>query len=467
MNKMQTCPLPDSASAALKWSMALPPTLLILSLVSVRLSAINLTTYIMNELGTPQFFAIAILLLNLSMTISSPVGGKLSDLFGRKRLVLWGLVPFILSVLVCGLTSNIYIFLAAFFTLGFSYGLCSTMHNGMVADVYGGTDRVRFIAYLTSAQSLAQMLAPVIAGMLADLFTPKMALMGIGSLAIAAWLLVCFCYPDIRYRDKKAQIDFAGIGALVLTVAPFTLALTLGGKQLPWTSPVTVGMLLVSVAGLALFISVENRAAEPVIDFGLFRIRSFLPMAMFTAFCLPAQLLALSYTVMYGNQVLGFSAAQTGAFGILQILAIIMAPMVGNWLSRTRDYRKSFGIAGILLLLFGLGMLFVMSPSVSYITILIFMLIQSLAMNFDLTPNTAMMSLILPAEKRGVGMAFMGFSFYIMNTLASAVFGLILNNVPGGIEHSFRYMAMAVTGLCVIRLVVLKFYIHNPEMPGE
>ena len=49
MNKMQTYPLPDSASAALKWSMALPPTLLILSLVSVRLSAINLTTYIMND----------------------------------------------------------------------------------------------------------------------------------------------------------------------------------------------------------------------------------------------------------------------------------------------------------------------------------------------------------------------------------------------------------------------------------
>ena len=95
------------------------------------------------------------------------------------------------------------------------------------------------------------------------------------------------------------------------------------------------------------------------------------------------------------------------------------------------------------------------------------MLLQSLAISFDLTPNTAMISLILPAEKRGVGMAFMGFSFYIVNTFASAVFGLILNNVPGGIEYSYRYMALVVTILAVIRLIILKCCIRNPEAEHE
>lgn len=467
MYKEQSYPLSDSSSVTLKLLVALPPTLLILSLVSVRLSAVNLTTFIMNELGTPQFFAIAVLLLNLSMTISSPIGGKLSDLFGRKRLVLCGLAPFIFSVLICGLTDNIYVFLISFFAIGFSYGLCSTMHNGMIADVFGGKDRVKFISYLTSAQTLAQMLAPVVAGALADLFTPKIALMLVGSLAVLAWLLVFFCYPDIRYQNKKAKIDFLGIGTLVMAVAPFTLVLTLGGKQLAWLSPITLGMLVISAVGLVCFISTEKKSAEPIIDFELFHIKSFLPIALFTAFSLPAQLLALSYTVMYGNKILGFTATQTGAFGILQIVSIIGAPIIGNWLSRTRDYQKSFGIAGILLLSFGLGMLFFMTPRIAYFPILVFMLLQSLAISFDLTPNTAMISLILPAEKRGVGMAFMGFSFYIVNTFASAVFGLILNNVPGGIEYSYRYMALVVTILAVIRLIILKCCIRNPEAEHE
>lgn len=459
----QKYPLPAKTKAALKWSVAIPPTLLILSLVSVRLSASNLTTYIMDELGTPQFFAVAILLLNLSMTISSPIGGKLSDLFGRKNLALCGLVPFITAVLACGLTNSIYLFLVSFFIMGFSYGLCSTMHNGMIADVFEGSDRVKFISYLTSAQTLAQMLAPVIAGALADLFTPKTALMMMGSLAVAAWLLIFFFYPNIRYQVKSGRIDFPGIAGLVVMVAPFTLALTLGGKQLSWSSPVTMGMLIVSIAGLLFFVKTEKKAEEPIIDFQLFRIKSFLPVALFTSFSLPAQLLALSYTIMYAQKVLGFTATETGSFGILQIVSIVGAPVLGNWLSKTKDYRKSFGAAGILLLCFGLCMLLLMTPRITYFPILVFMLLQSLALMLDLTPNTAMMSLILPAEKRGVGMAFMGFAFYIMNTLGSAVFGLILNNIPGGIQVSFKYMAMVVTVLAVIRIVILKFYIFNPE----
>lgn len=311
---------------------------------------------IVGELGGQDQLAWVVSATLLTTTASTPVWGKLSDLWGRKILLQAAVVVFVIGSVAAGLSQDMPQLIATRAFQGLGIGGLLAMTQAIMGDIVSPRERGRYQGYLGSAFGVATVAGPLIGGFLVDRLSWRWCFFVAIPIAAVA-LIVTERVLNLPFPRRHRKIDWLGAGLIVAGVSAVLLVLSLAGKQFPWNSAPTYLLGGGALVLLALAIWQERRAEEPIMPPRLFRIRTFSIVALAAFVAGTAMFSAIVYLPQYLQIVKGMSPTVSG----LQTLPLVGGLMLasigsGQLITRTGRY-KIFPIVGMSMVTIGLLLL--------------------------------------------------------------------------------------------------------------
>lgn len=277
----------------------------------------------------------------LASTAVTPIFGRLSDLYGRRRLLAIALATYLGSALLCALGQDLVHLILLRIVQGIGGGGLMALGMTLVADLVEPRDRGRYQGYIAAVYAVASTAGPILGGFLTEHLSWRSVFLIALPVGIIAWLLMERPLRMLRpTATGESRIDYLGCALLIAGVSCFLLTLSWGGKLMPWLSLQTALLAGTSLVLIAGFLAWERIAAVPILPLALFRnptMRIGLPafslgsMAMFVAIVyIPVQ-----------TQLVGGESA--GTSGIL-LMPMMLGLSTGSWVcgrlvSATGRYR--------------------------------------------------------------------------------------------------------------------------------
>jgi EmrB/QacA subfamily drug resistance transporter len=304
---------------------------------------------IVTDLQGDKLYTWSVTIYLLTATISGPIYGKLSDLFGRRPIVIFAVSLFLISSALAGLSGSMEQFILFRGLQGLGGGAIFPVALAVVADLYTPAERGKYLGLFGAVFGLSSLLGPGLGGLITDLFGWHWIFyinipIGLVSLFIL-WRLL----PAIKRPDAAQHIDYVGAAFFTAAIAPFLIGLS--NKQTgQWTDPAVGGFMLVGLVFGAIFLWVETRAADPIVPLNLFRLRTFSisVAAMFLAAF--GFFTAVIFLPRWFQTVGGASATESG-YNILPLLAGLIFSAIASGQIVARVGRYKFLMGGSLALL--------------------------------------------------------------------------------------------------------------------
>jgi EmrB/QacA subfamily drug resistance transporter len=294
---------------------------------------------IVSELHGSDYYTWVVTAYLLTSTVTVPIYGKLSDLFGRKPMLMTGIGLFLVGSALSGLSQTMWQLILFRAIQGLGAGALFPISLAVIGDLFTPRERGKYQGLFGAVFGIAFLVGPGLGGTITDNFSWHWVFyvnlpIGLIALGVIAWLL-----PTVRRPDAARNIDYAGVLTFAAGVVPILIGLT-NAENGDWGAVGVWGLILLGIAFLALFVWVESRAKEPMIPLHLFRIRSFTisMIAVFTAmfgFFGAVVFLPLWYQVVQG------ASATTSGYKLLPFLGgLILSSIVsGQIVSRTGRYK--------------------------------------------------------------------------------------------------------------------------------
>ncbi|HWH10948.1 MAG TPA: MFS transporter [Solirubrobacteraceae bacterium] len=334
---------------------------------------------IVGDLGGLKDLSWVVTAYLLAQTVVTPLYGKLGDLYGRKVVLQAGLVIFLVGSALCGQAQSLTELIAFRAIQGLGGGGLMVSAQAAVGDVVPPSERGRYTGIFGAVFGVSSVAGPLLGGFLTDNLSWRWIFYVNLPLGIAAFVVLARTLPSVTQRVHHA-IDYVGTAVLAAALSAIVLMCTLGGNQYAWGSGVVIGLGVVGVVGLAVFVLVERRAAEPVVPLPLFRIGVFSvtsAVGLIVGFALFG---AITYLPTFLQVVNGASATASG-LELLPLMGGLLITSIGSGQLITRTGRyKPFPIAGTGLMVVGLFLLSTMDAQTTTVTASIFMVVLGLGL---------------------------------------------------------------------------------------
>src|SRR5258707_897398 len=363
----------------------------------------------------------------LTSTVSTPLWGKLGDLYGRKRLFQTSIVLFLLGSALCGLSQNLAELIIFRALQGLGGGGIFVLTQAIIADVVPPRQLGRYQGVFGAVFGVSSVAGPLLGGFFVETLSWRWIFyidlpLGAGALLVLALALAASGEPG------QHRIDY--LGTVLLTVAASSLILltSLGGSIAPWGSaPIILLAIVASVFTLG-FVLVEQRAVEPVLPLPLFRNAVFSLSSAIGFVVVFALYGATTYLPLFLQVVNGASPASSGLRLLPMILGLLLTSITsGQLISRWGRY-KAFPIAGTAVMTLGMFLLSRLSEHTS-------VLVESLPMavlglGVGLVTQVIVMAVQNAVDYRNLGAATSGVIFFrsIGGAFGTAIFGAIFSN---------------------------------------
>jgi len=290
----------------------------------------------------------------LTMTASTPLWGKLSDIWGRKLLFQTALVIFIASSVAAGFAQDMTWLIAARFVQGIGAGGLATLPQVILGDVVEPRERGRYSGFLGAVFGVSTVAGPLLGGFLVD--SPlgwRWCFFITVPVAVAAFITIQrLLHLPARPRGG-AKVDWWGATCIVGAASAVMLVLSLGGKEFAWNSVPTYLFVAAAIVLTALAVAAERRASDPILPPRLFRNRTFLVASAASAAVGMAMFGVMIYFPQYLQIVKGMSPTASGLMTLPMVLGMLAASISSGMLvSRTGKW-KAYPVAGMVLVVAG------------------------------------------------------------------------------------------------------------------
>ncbi|GEM85752.1 MDR family MFS transporter [Meiothermus granaticius] len=402
-------------------------------LVVLFLSSLNLTVVgtamprVIAELGGLQYYAWAFVGYSLTSTLAVLVAGKLSDLYGRKPLMLLGIVLFALGSALTGLSGDMLELILFRGVQGLGGGMLMSMAFTTIGDIFTPLERGRYQGYTGAVWGISSVVGPIVGGFLTDHVGWRWVFFVNLPFAVAAFWGIARYLPA-RRTPAEGRVDYLGIVLLAAALVPLLLGLTWAGNAQAWESWQTLGLLGGAIIFGLLFVGWEWRARTPLLDLGLFRNPTFL-IANLAGFLNTAGMYAaILYLPLYMQSVKGETASGSGlVLAPLMLGLIVTSTWAGRAVSRTGRY-KPFIVAGAVLMVGAQLLTSRLSLDTPLWLAFAFMVLLGLALG----PINSLLTVAVQnaTPRAALGMATSANQFFrqIGSTVAATVFGAIMSS---------------------------------------
>jgi EmrB/QacA subfamily drug resistance transporter len=396
----------------------------------------------------------------LAQAVSVPVYGKLSDLFGRKPVVLWGIALFLAGSVMCGAAWNMWVLVAFRVLQGLGAGAIMPTTITIVGDLYSVQERAKVQGYIASVWGIASVVGPTLGGVFSEWVSWRwIFFINIPLCALAAAMILRGFHEHL---DRgRPVIDYRGVALLTSGLTLVMLGVLEGGQAWAWDSPVSIAILAVGLVALIAFGLVERRAPEPVLPLWVFRRRLLVASGLTSAGVGAILLGVTSYVPTYVQLVLGTGPLVAGfALATLLLGWPIAASQAGRVYLRI-GFRQCALIGAVIVLGGSLLMLLLDEHSTVY-EVGAYCLVLGLGMGLTAPATLIVAQSSVGWSERGVVTANNIFLRSLGSALGVAVFGAIANATIGSAGVDPARLATAVhriflgqVGVAVLMIVLV------------
>lgn len=426
---------------------------------------------ITGELQGIQQYSWIISIYLLATVITTPVYGKLSDLYGRKKIFIIGALIFLAGSMLSGVAQSMNQLIMFRALQGLGAGALTTIPYTIIGDLYPYEQRAKVQGWMSSIWGIAGISGPLFGGLLVDYISWRAIFyMNLPFGIVAIYLLSTSLRETLE--KKKRHIDYPGIITFTIAMFSFLYAMTLirdadGGNGGKLTISVLFG---IAVLFFVIFARIEKRSPEPIIPFQLFR-NPIISMANLSSFLLCViNVVIIFYLPLWIQGVYGKPATYSGLAMIpLSVAWPLGSILAGNWIAQKG--LRFISVAGsCFLFVSSIGFAF-MTASTSIVLFIIYTFLAGLSFGLSLTSITVAVSSAVGWELRGSAVASNNFIRTLGQTIGITVFGLLLHTgqadrieatVLAGSLHTI-FIWVAVLSVFVVFVSIGMPKIKQPE----
>ena len=404
--------------------------ILFMVMIGVFLAALDQTVVgtalprIITDLGGNDLYTWAFTAYLLTSTISGPLYGKLSDLFGRRPIFLFGIGIFMVGSLLAGLSQEMWHLIGARGIQGLGAGALFPIALAVIGDLFSPSERGRYQGLFGAVFGLSVLIGPAIGGLLTD--TVGWPFVFFFNLPIGAvvFYVVWRNLPSYHLGGDKPVIDYVGAALFTAALVPILIGLT-NKQSADWTDPIVGGLILVGLVIGIVFLVAEARAREPIVPLELFRIRSF-SISVAAFFLASFGFLAAVVFLPRWFQVVNGSSATESGYQILPLLGglIISATAAGQLVARTGRY-KALIFAALVTMAAGLWLLTNLRADTPIPLVWLWMFITGIGVGPSFAVFTLIVQNSVPIQRLGTATSNLTFFQSVGGTIGLAITGTI------------------------------------------
>jgi EmrB/QacA subfamily drug resistance transporter len=380
---------------------------------------------IVADLGGFRLFSWVFSIYLLAQTVTIPVYGKLSDLFGRKPVMIIGTLIFLAGSTACSQSWSMVSLILFRGVQGLGAGAIMATVATLAGDLFTVRERAAVQGWLSSVWGVAAILGPVLGGAFAEYVTWHwifLVNLPVGALALA--LIGVFLHEKVE--PGHPRIDYLGSALVLASVGAVIFGLLEGGQAWPWLSPQSIAVFTIAAVLLAATVWVERRAAEPVVPGWLWRRRVLAGSNIAAVATGMVMMAPSSYLPTFLQSVQGLGAIAAGLVLACMSLGWPTASALSGRLYMRIGFRDTALIGAVLLFLASGGFLLMPDPQPVWAVVLVQV---ALGAGFGLlfTPLLVGLQSVVGWEQRGVVTGANIFSRYLGQSFGAAMFGAIFN----------------------------------------
>jgi EmrB/QacA subfamily drug resistance transporter len=370
----------------------------------------------------------------LASTVMVPIYGKLSDLFGRKRIFLIGVVLFLTGSALCGAAQSMDQLIAFRAFQGLGAAALLPIAIAVVGDLFPPRERGKWQGVTGSVFALSSIVGPALGGWITENTSWRWVFYVNLPIGLIALGVLIFLMPTLYQPGKKARIDYLGASLLILGTSPILLGLSLAGTQFAWLSWQTLVLLLGGGLLIAAFFVyeafLERRDAQPIIDPSLFKNSVFTISLIVASITFMGMFGCISFLPLYAQGVLGISATNSGLILTPMMLSSMVSSILsGQLVSRFGRY-KVIAITGMAITTIGAAMLLRLDVQSTPMDMIVAMVVLGLGLGTSMSLYTLIVQNALPTR---IGQSTSTLTFFrqIGGTVALALMGSVMSSAYG------------------------------------
>jgi EmrB/QacA subfamily drug resistance transporter len=363
----------------------------------------------------------------LSFAVLLATGGRLGDIFGRRRMFLAGVVIFALSSATAGFAADETSLVISRVVQGVGAALMMPGTLSIITDAFPAHERGKAMGTWAGVSALALAVGPVLGGFLTEHVSWRAIFYINIPVAIGAVLATTFAVRESRDTSVGRDVDYPGVAVLTIGLTALVLALV-EGNSWGWGSPEIVGLLALAALALPAFVFVENRVKAPMVHFELLSDRNFLGAVVVAMIISFAMLGVFFFLALYMQDILGYTPLEAGIRFLPSTLMIVgIAPVAGRLSDR---FGPRWLIAGGLVIvaasLFSFSRIAVDS---SYLDLLPGFMLLGIGIAMTMSPMTSAAMNAVPVQKAGLASGVLSMFRMVGGSLGVAVTGAIFQGL--------------------------------------
>jgi EmrB/QacA subfamily drug resistance transporter len=366
----------------------------------------------------------------LSFAVLLATGGRLGDIFGRRRMFLFGVVIFALTSATAGLAANSTDLVLSRVVQGVGAALMMPATLSIITDAFPASERGKAMGMWAGVSALALAVGPVVGGFLTEHVSWRAIFYLNIPVAIGAVTASLFAVRESRDTTVGREVDFAGVAALTAGLAALILALV-EGNEWGWGSAEIIALLIGSVIALSAFVAIELRVKAPMVEFRFFADRNFLGAVVVALIVSFSMLGVFFFLALYMQDILRYSPLEAGVRFLPSTLMIVgIAPVAGRLADRFGPrWLIAAGLSVVAASLYSFSGIAVDS---SYLDLLPGFMLLGVGIALTMSPMTSAAMNAVAVEKAGIASGVLSMFRMVGGSLGVAVTGAIFQGSVGG-----------------------------------